>query len=176
MPERKTVSRAQADKRAGKAPTTQAGEFVREEIEHVRAGKHGVKSAKQAVAIGLSKARRSGIDLKPPKKGATSEGTRKKAEKDMAAGQHKPAKKSASKETKAKRSRTTTGVLERESRQGASSASMAKQAKSAAAKRPAASRLAAAKMAAKTKGAKGASGRSAAARKAAHTRAGRAHH
>jgi hypothetical protein len=173
MPERKTVSRAQADRRAGKAPTTQAGEFVREEIEHVRAGKHGVKSAKQAVAIGLSKARRAGIDLKPPKKGATSEDTRKKAERDVAAGQQKAAKKSASKETKAKRSRATTGVLKRETEQGASSASMAKQAKSAAAKRPAASRSAAAKKAAETKGA---SGRSAAAKKAARTRVGRAHH
>jgi Family of unknown function (DUF6496) len=173
MPERKTLARAQADKRAGKAPTTQAGEFVKEEIEHVRAGKHGVKSAKQAVAIGLSKARRAGVDVKPPKKGTTSEGTRKKAEKDTAAGQHKAAKRSASKETKAKRSRTSTGVLNRESGKGASSASMSKQAKSAAAKRPAASRSAAAKKAAETKGA---SGRSAAAKKAANTRAARTNH
>jgi hypothetical protein len=86
MPERKTVSRAQADKRAGKAPSTQAGEFVKEEIDHVRAGKHGVSSAKQAVAIGLSKARRAGVDVKPPKKGTTSEATRKKAKQDIAAG------------------------------------------------------------------------------------------
>jgi hypothetical protein len=93
MPERKTVSRAQADERAGKAPSTQAGEFVKEEIDHVRAGKHGVSSAKQAVAIGLSKARRAGVDVKPPKKGTTSEATRQKAEKDIAAGQGKAAKK-----------------------------------------------------------------------------------
>ncbi|HTH76387.1 MAG TPA: DUF6496 domain-containing protein, partial [Trinickia sp.] len=98
MPERKTLSRAHADKRAGKAPSTQAGEFVKEEIDHVRSGKHGVRSAKQAVAIGLSKARRAGVDLKPPKKGQTSEATRKKAEKDTAAGQGK-AKHSASTET-----------------------------------------------------------------------------
>ncbi|MCG1048104.1 MULTISPECIES: DUF6496 domain-containing protein [Mycetohabitans] len=172
MPERKTMARAQADKRAGKSASTQAGEFVKEEVEHVRAGKHGVRSAKQAVAIGLSKARRAGIDLKPPKKGATSEATRKKAAKDSEAGQHKT-KGSASKETQAKRSRTTTSVLRRERSDGAARKSMSKQAESAAAKRPAASRSAAAKRAAKTKGA---AGRSAAAKKAAHTRAARAHH
>ena len=63
MPEKKTLERAAQDKRQGKAPTTQAGEFVREEIEHVREGKHGARSAKQAIAIGLSKARRAGVDL-----------------------------------------------------------------------------------------------------------------
>lgn len=172
MPERKTLSRAQADKRAGKAPSTQAGEFVKEEIDHVRSGKHGVRSAKQAVAIGLSKARRAGVDLKPPKKGKTSEGTRKKAEKDTAAGQGK-AKHSASTETKAKRARTSESVLKREGTRGASHAAISKQAKSAAAKRPAASRSAAAKKAAHTKGA---AARSAAAKKAARTRAARAHH
>ena len=171
MPERKTLARAQADKRAGKSPSTQAGEFVKEEIDHVRAGKHGVRSAKQAVAIGLSKARRAGVDLKPPKKGATSEATRKKAQKDAAAGQGK-AEASPSKETKAKRSRTTTAVLKRESPRGASHEAVSKQSKSAAAKRPAASRSAAAKKAAQTKGA---SVRSAAAKKAARTRAARAH-
>ncbi|MEA3119793.1 MAG: hypothetical protein QOI13_3063 [Paraburkholderia sp.] len=103
MPERKTVLRAQADKRAGKAPTTQAGEFVREEVDRVRAGKHGVRSAKQAVAIGLSKARRAGVDVKPPEKGTTSEATRKKAEKDIAAGRGRAAKKSARTQTKEKR-------------------------------------------------------------------------
>lgn len=171
MPERKTLSRAQADKRAGKAPSTQAGEFVKEEMDHVRSGKHGVRSAKQAVAIGLSKARRAGVDLKPPKKGQTSEATRKKAEKDSAAG-HGKAKPSASAETKAKRSRATTAVLERESTRGASHAAVSKQAKSAAAKRPAASRTAAAKKAAQTKGP---AARSAAAKKAARTRAAHAH-
>ena len=142
MPERKTIARAQADKRAGKAASTQAGEFVKEEMDHVRSGKHGVRSAKQAVAIGLSKARRAGVALKAPKKGATSESTRKKAEKDSAAGQGK-AKHSASTETKAKRSRTSSAVLKHESRRGASHAGVSKQAKSAAAKRPAASRSAA---------------------------------
>lgn len=171
MPERKTLARAEADKRAGKSPSTQAGEFVKEEIDHVRAGKHGVRSSKQAIAIGLSKARRAGVDLKPPKQGKTSEATRKKAEKDVAAGQGK-AKQSASTETKAKRSRTTTSVLEHESRQGASHAAVSKQAKTAAAKRPAASRSAAAKKAAQTKGA---AARSAAAKKGARTRAARSH-
>lgn len=174
MPDKQTVSRARADKRAGKAPSTQAGEFVKDEVDRVRAGKHGVKSAKQAIAIGLSKARRAGVDLKAPKKGATSETTRRKATADHAAGQHKdaaPAKKRASSsESKAKRARTSEAVLKRESGRGASSASMSKQAKSAAAHRPAASRSAAAKKAAKTKGA---AGRSAAAKKAAQTRAHR---
>ncbi|MEJ8800346.1 DUF6496 domain-containing protein, partial [Trinickia caryophylli] len=154
MPEKKTLSRARADKHAGKAPTTQAGEFVKEEIDHVRAGKHGVKSTKQAIAIGLSKARRAGVDLKPPKKGATSESTRKKAERDAEAGQHKAAsRKSASTETKAKRSRTTTSVLKREDSSSVSRSSLSKQSKAAAAKRPAASRSAAAKKAAQTKAA-----------------------
>jgi hypothetical protein len=103
MPEQKTIHRAHADKRAGKASSTQAGEFVKEEVDRVRAGKHGVKSAKQAIAIGLSKARRAGVDLKAPKKGTTSEATRKKAAKDNAAGQHKTAAKSTSTESKAKR-------------------------------------------------------------------------
>jgi hypothetical protein len=174
MPEQKTLKRAAADKRAGKSASTQAGEFVKEQVDKVRAGKHGVRSPKQAIAIGLSEARRSGVDLKPPKKGATSEATRKKAQQDTAAGKHEgAAKKSASKESSAKRSRVSESVLKRESKAGASSAAMSKQAKSAAAKRPAASRSAAAKKAAATKGA---AGRSAAAKKAAQTRASRAHH
>ena len=72
MPEKKTIERAHKAKRQGKAPTTQAGEFVREEIEHVREGKHGARSTKQAIAIGLSKARRAGVDLPPPRKGKKS--------------------------------------------------------------------------------------------------------
>jgi len=73
MPEKETLERAKRDKRQGKAPTTQAGEFVREEMHHIREGKHGARSAKQAVAIGLSKARRAGVELPPPEKGTTSE-------------------------------------------------------------------------------------------------------
>ncbi|HEX3380232.1 MAG TPA: DUF6496 domain-containing protein [Paraburkholderia sp.] len=174
MPEQKTLKRATADKRAGKSASTQAGEFVKEQVDKVRAGKHGVRSAKQAIAIGLSEARRAGVDLKPPKKGTTTEATRKKAQKDSVAGKHAgAAKTSASKESSAKRSRASTSALKRESTAGASSAAMSKQAKSAAAKRPAASRSAAAKKAAATKGA---AGRSAAAKKAAQTRASRTHH
>ena len=167
------LKRAQADKRAGKSASTQAGEFVKEQVDKVRAGKHGVRSAKQAIAIGLSEARRAGVAVKSPKKG-TSEATRTKADKDSAAGQRSgSAKKSASTESTAKRSRAATHALKREGSAGASHAAMSKQAKSAAAKRPAASRSAAAKKAAATKGA---TARSAAAKKAAHTRASRAHH
>ena len=86
MPEKKTIERAKQAKRQGKAPTTQAGEFVREEMHHIRAGKHGARSTKQAIAIGLSKARRAGDDLPPPKKGKTSEKTRRSAERAYQAG------------------------------------------------------------------------------------------
>ena len=77
MPEKETIERARKDKAQGKAPSTQAGEFVREEMEHIRQGKHGARSTKQAIAIGLSKARRSGVNLPPPKKGTASARTRK---------------------------------------------------------------------------------------------------
>src|SRR5271168_2953619 len=80
MPERETIERAREDKREGKAPTTQAGEFIREEMHHIREGKHGARSAKQAIAIGLSKARRAGVDLPPPAKGKASEKKRGSAE------------------------------------------------------------------------------------------------
>ncbi|CAG4911994.1 DUF6496 domain-containing protein [Paraburkholderia saeva] len=174
MPERKTIARAQADKRAGKSASTQAGEFVKEEVDRVREGRHGVRSAKQAIAIGLSKARRAGVALKAPKKGSTSEATRRKAAQDSAAGKRHPgAAKSSTAESKSTRSRATTAALKRESGEGATKEALSKQAKSAASRRPAASRSAAAKKAAQTKGA---TGRSAAAKKAAHTRAARAHH
>src|SRR6187455_2254286 len=88
MPERKTIERAKKDKREGKAPSTQAGEFVREEMDHIREGKHGARSAKQAIAIGLSKARRAGVDLPAPKKGTTSERTRRAATRDLKEGRH----------------------------------------------------------------------------------------
>src|ERR1022692_2473759 len=86
MPEKKTLERADQDKRAGKAPGTQAGEFVREEMDHIREGKHGARSTKQAIAIGLSKARRAGVKLAAPKPGTTSEKTRKQAKRDAAKG------------------------------------------------------------------------------------------
>src|SRR4051812_50008507 len=87
MPEKETLERAEEDKEEGKAPSTQAGEFVREEIEHVREGKHGARSTKQAVAIGLSKARRAGVPLRPPRKGTTPAQTQRTAERDYEAGQ-----------------------------------------------------------------------------------------
>lgn len=130
MPDKKTVERARKDAREGKSPSTQAGEFVHEEIEHIREGKHGARSTKQAIAIGLSKARRAGVKLKPPKAGQTSEATRKQAARDT--------KKGASKSTtkpSAKRSRAVSNALKREGHSAASHAALSKQAKSAAAKR-----------------------------------------
>ena len=130
MPERKTLERARRDKREGKAPSTQAGEFVREEIDHVREGKHGVRSTKQAIAIGLSKARRAGVKLPPPKRGQASARTRKSAARAYEAGQSHGRKK-----TSAKRSRATENALKREPRGGVSRKALSKQARSAAARR-----------------------------------------
>jgi hypothetical protein len=134
MPEKKTIQRARKDAKEGKAPSTQAGEFVREEMEHIREGKHGARSTKQAIAIGLSKARRAGVKLKPPKKGQAKETTRKQAERDTRKGRTKSAAK-----PNAKRSRATTNALKREGRSAASHKALSKQAKSAAAKRKRAS-------------------------------------
>src|SRR5215216_3795406 len=107
MPEKATLERARADKRQGKSPTTQAGEFVREEIHHVREGKHGARSTKQAIAIGLSKARRAGVDLPPPEPGTTSEKTRKSAERAYEGGHPRSARRPKSK----KRARATGRAL-----------------------------------------------------------------
>lgn len=87
MPEKKTIERARRKQRAGDAPSTQAGEFVREEIEHIKEGRHGARSSRQAVAIGLSKARRAGVPLPPPKPGQAKESTRRKAQRDLREGQ-----------------------------------------------------------------------------------------
>ncbi len=89
MPTRKTVQRARVLKRQGKAPSTQAGEFVREEVRRIRKRKRGARSTKQAIAIGLSKARRAGVDLKPPRKGQASERTRRRAARDYRKGRRK---------------------------------------------------------------------------------------
>ena len=161
MPEKKTIKAAQQAKREGKSPSTQAGEFVREEIENIREGKHGARSAKQAIAIGLSMARRAGVDLKPPKKGTVSEKTRKSAEQAYEKGQkHEPISK--------KRSRASLQALKKESTAAASHTALSRQAHSAAKKRTASERSAAAKKAAETKGPVE---RSKAAKKAARTRA-----
>jgi uncharacterized protein DUF6496 len=130
MPERQTLERAQRAKRAGKAPTTQAGEFVREEMEHIREGKHGARSTKQAIAIGLSKARRAGVKLPPPKKGQTSARTRKNAARAYRAGQSGGRKKASP-----KRSRATLRALKREPRRAASRKALSRQARSAAKRR-----------------------------------------
>jgi hypothetical protein len=126
MPEKQTLRRARKAKREGKAPSTQAGEFVREEIEHVRHGKHGARSTKQAIAIGLSKARREGVRLPPPAKGKTSEETRKKVAADNKRGQSAKKKK-----TSKTRSRASSKALRREGRRTASKKSLSRAAKHA---------------------------------------------
>jgi hypothetical protein len=145
MPERKTIERAREDKREGKASSTQAGEFVREEIHHVREGKHGARSAKQAIAIGLSKARRAGVDL-PPQQGGTAK-TRRAESRDLAKGMS--SKKGA--QPSRRRSRATSAALRREGKTAASSAALGRHASSAARKRSAGSRSASAKRAARTR-------------------------
>ncbi|MDB5514979.1 MAG: DNA-binding protein [Tardiphaga sp.] len=163
MPEKRTIERARKDKRAGKSPTTQAGEFVHEEIRKIRRGQHGARSPRQAVAIGLSKARRAGVGLRPPKKGKAKASTRKSAEYAYEAGQgkRKPRR-------RPRVSRAVSRVLKREPRSTASHAALSKQAQRAASHRSASARSAAARKAMKTKGS---AGRSAAAKKAARTRA-----
>jgi hypothetical protein len=146
MPEKETLERAAQDKAEGKSPSTQAGEFVREEIEHIREGKHGARSAKQAIAIGLSKARRAGVKLSAPSKGQASKRTRKQAASDLSKGQ------GTNKGTKStKRSRATLKALKREGHSAASKTALSRQARAAAAKRSAAARSRAAKKAAATR-------------------------
>jgi len=161
MPEKKTIRKARRDKRQGKSPGTQAGEFVHDEIKKIRKGKHGARSAKQAIAIGLSEARRAGVKLKPPKKGTVSEKTRKSAESAYKKGQqHAPVSR--------KRSRASVKALKKESTSTVSRSALSRQAHTAAKKRSASSRSAAARQAARTKGPRK---RSAAAKKAARTKA-----
>ena len=162
MPEKRTIERARRDKRQGKSPSTQAGEFVREEIEHVRSGKHGARSPKQAIAIGLSKARRAGVRLPPPKKGKAPEKSRRNAARAYDKGQHGDGQVST------KRARATAQALKREPRGTASREALSRQTRSAARTRSSSDRSEAARKAARTKGP---AARSAAARKAARTRA-----
>jgi hypothetical protein len=128
MPEKKTLERARSARREGKAPTTQAGEFVREEIEHIREGKHGARSTKQAIAIGLSKARRAGVKLSPPKKGTASSRTRKQAQRDLARAK-------SGRRASPARSRATLRALKREGRSAASPTALSRQARTARRKR-----------------------------------------
>jgi hypothetical protein len=164
MPEKATLDRARQDKREGKAPTTQAGEFIREEMHHIREGKHGARSAKQAIAIGLSKARRSGVKLSAPPSSA-KETTKRSAASAARAGRN------GRKRPAPKRSRAMHRVLEREGRAAASPAALARQAKSAARRRSKSARRASARRAVQTKGPQA---RHEAALKAAKTRKRRA--
>jgi hypothetical protein len=131
MPEKATLERAKADLRAGKSPSTAAGEFVREEIEHVREGKHGARSPEQAIAIGLSKARRAGIPLKPPKKGQAKKRTRRAAQRAYEAGQGKRKAPAPSR----KRSKAVSRVLKREPKSTVSKRALSRHAKRVARKR-----------------------------------------
>lgn len=144
MPDKATIERAKKDKQQGKSGSTQAGEFVKSEIDKVRAGKHGVRNTKQAIAIGLSEARRAGVDVPQPKKGTVSEKTRENARRESAKGRkHEPVSKA--------RSEAREKALKKESTEGASPKALSQQARSAAAKRSPADRSRAAKNAARTR-------------------------
>jgi hypothetical protein len=161
MPDKKTIENARRDKKEGKSASTQAGEFVHAEIDKIRKGEHGVKNTKQAIAIGLSEARRAGVNLKAPKKGTVSEKTRENAKRESEKGrQHAPISPT--------RSRARVQALKKEGTEAASSEALSRQTRSAAQKRSATDRSAAAKQAVKTKGPRE---RSEAAKKAARTRA-----
>ncbi len=162
MPEKQTLERARQDRQRGKAATTQAGEFIREEMHHIREGKHGARSTKQVIAIGLSKARRAGVELPPPKRGSWE--MRKHAKRDLERGQGTPPRSKPS----AKRSRAVEAALQREGRAAVSHRALSRHAHAAASQRTAEERSAAARRAAHTKGP---AARSAAARRAARTRA-----
>jgi hypothetical protein len=144
MPEKETLERAREDRRRGKSAGTQAGEFVREEMHHVREGKHGARSTKQAIAIGLSKARRSGVPLKPPRKG-------KKETRQSAARAYRQGRSGRRARPSATRSRAASRALRREGRSAASRPALARQAKSAARRRSPGARSAAARRAARTR-------------------------
>jgi hypothetical protein len=146
MPKEKTLKRAAKDRRQGKSASTQAGEFVREEIEEIRAGKHGARSTKQAIAIGLSKARRAGVKLASPKKGSVSEATRHKAAQDAAKGRS-----TRRKAVSRTRSRAVTKALQREGTSAVSKSALSKQARTAARRRTPAQRSVAARKAGRTR-------------------------
>jgi hypothetical protein len=149
MPDKRTIKKAQRDKMQGKAASTQAGEFVRKEIDEIRSGKHGARSAKQAIAIGLSEARRAGVDLPPPRKGSVSEKTRRGAQRAYALGHGAAPLRRPS----TKRSRAILLAQKREGTQSVSRAALSRHAHAAAAQRTAAQRSASAKKAARTRAA-----------------------
>jgi hypothetical protein len=129
MPERSTVEAAKEDLREGKSPSTAAGEFVREEIDHVREGKHGARSPQQAIAIGLSKARRAGIPLEPPSSGKTSAETQRKAERDYEKGQTSP---ETLEEGSTKRGKSSMAAMKKEPKSTTSHEALSRHAKAAA--------------------------------------------
>jgi hypothetical protein len=163
MPDQEPLERAHEDDRKGKAPSTQAGEFVREEMHHIREGKHGVRSTKQAIAIGLPKARRAGVKLPAPRRGSASAKTVKQANQDFRKGRSH-----ARRRPSGKRSRAIREALKREGRRAASRKSLSKQAGSAARQRSSSARHRCAMKAVRTKGKRS---RRQAARKAARPRA-----
>lgn len=146
MPKRQTIERARRDRREGKSASTQAGEFVREEIEEIRKGEHGARSTKQAIAIGLSKARRAGVKLPVPAKGSVPEETRRKAKQDL-----KKAERGGAAKPSRKRSQAALKALRREGRAAASKSALSRQARSAARERSPAQRSASARKAARTR-------------------------
>jgi len=146
MPEPGTLERARRAKQEGKSPSTQAGEFVRETIRHIRQGVHGARSTKQAIAIGLSKARRAGVKVPPPRKGTVPEETREQAKREVARARH-----NGNARPSARRSRATLRALRRERRESASPSALARHAHQSAMKKSAAERRAAARKAAKTR-------------------------
>jgi hypothetical protein len=146
MPDPSTLKRAEKDQLEGKSASTQAGEFVREEMRHIRDGKHGARSARQAIAIGLSKARRAGVRLPPPQRGRLPESTRRQAERDLARGDH-----NRKRPTSRKRSKATLDVLRREGATAASHSALARQARRAASRRRPAERSAAARKSGRTR-------------------------
>jgi hypothetical protein len=132
MPDKETVKKAQQDLKEGKSPSTAAGEFVHEEIEHVREGKHGARSPQQAIAIGLSEARRAGIPLKPPKSGKTSKEAKQSAERDYEKGRKDPVR---SEEGTTTRGKARMKAMQKEPHNTVSHAALSRQAKSAAKRR-----------------------------------------
>lgn len=148
MPEKATIEAARKDLREGKSASTAAGEFVRQEIDHIREGKHGARSTKQAIAIGLSEARRAGIPLKQPSAKTTSAATRRKAAQDSKRGRTNPV---TSEDGSSKRGRAIEKALKKMPKNVASKSALSKQTKAAAKKRSAVSRSASAKKAAATR-------------------------
>jgi hypothetical protein len=142
MPEQETLERAREDEREGKSPSTQAGEFVREEMEHIREGKHGAKNTKQAIAIGLSKARRAGVKLPPPKRGSRKIKQQTQRESRRGRSHRRPSR---------KRSQAAERRLKRLPHSAASHRALSRQAHRAAKRRSAASRSRSAKKAARTR-------------------------